>query len=124
MLKRRHSNSQRHRDLRDHPAHRKWVRGHFCSVPLCPETNIECAHVDYAGIGPEKKFLGGKCADWLTIPLCSIHHAEQHSAKMGWRAFEAKYGINAENIAHDLARRSPRAQEMREAREQLMEQAR
>lgn len=123
MLKRRHRNSRRHADLREHPAHEQWVRGHRCLVE-CSQCSgrIECCHVDYAGSGPERKYMSGKVPSWKVVPMCSEHHRIQHA--MGWQRFERVYGINAEREADDLARRSPRAQEMREAREALMEQGR
>ena len=120
VLKRRHSNSRAHRDLRSHPAHLQWLRGFPCIInnQEC-DGKIQAAHVDYAGFGAERKATGMKVPDWLAVPCCAYHHARQHT--IGWKTFESRYSINAEQIANDLARCSPRAQEMREARKQLME---
>jgi hypothetical protein len=123
MLQRRHKNSRRHAGLREHPAHLKWIRGFACAA--CghrgsPDNRIEAAQVDYAGIGPERKMTGGKVPDWKVIPLCSLCHSDQH--RVGWKQFEIKSGLRAEAKADELAAMSPRAQEMREARQQLMEQ--
>lgn len=110
MLTRRHKNSGRQNDGLRWPAHRKWVRGFTC---LCMGRggecwgDIECAHVDYA----TPKGMGLKGHDAFTVPLCAAHHAEQHT--MGWQAFEAKYGIDAEAKARRIMKRSPKWGDMR-----------
>ena len=35
---------------------------------------------------------GSKGPDNEALPLCRVHHAEQH--RLGWPAFEARYGFN------------------------------
>lgn len=63
---------------------RKWLRGRPCAADgygLC-EGRMEAAHVDHAG----DKGIGTKASDRFCIPLCSGHHARQHSR--GWKTFE------------------------------------
>src|SRR5689334_11704491 len=72
------------RPSRTCPAHRAWVRGHFCSVPSCHRLPIECVHVRTgtdcgAGIKPSDKWF---------LSLCVFHHREQHH--IGEGRFEKK----------------------------------
>lgn len=86
---------------RECAAHRKWVRGHACSVPGCERRDIECAHVRRgtdAGVGI-------KPSDRWTIPLCAEHHREQHS--IGEASFERRHRIDMKRIAEALFARSP-----------------
>jgi hypothetical protein len=89
MLPRRlHQNSRRQEDGKRCPAHRKWVRGHACSVPGCEGRPIECAHVRDGTDGG----AGMKPSDWWTISLCREHHAEQH--RIGEAPFERRHKID------------------------------
>ena len=64
-------------------SYKQWLRGRHCAADgvFC-EGRIEAAHVDHAG----GKGIGLKVADKHCIPLCSAHHARQHSR--GWLTFE------------------------------------
>ena len=83
------------------PAHRAWVRRHFCSVSGCPGLPIECAHVR----GETDGGMALKPSDRWVINLCSFHHAEQH--RLGECLFEKRYGIELVELAEEFARRSP-----------------
>ncbi len=82
------------------PAHRAWIRRHFCSVPDCSRQPIECAHVR----GGTDGGTGLKPSDKWAISLCAYHHREQH--RIGEARFEAKYGIELIALARAFARRS------------------
>lgn len=99
------------------PQFLQWIRGREC---LCfprggCSGKIEAAHVDYAG----GKGMGTKVADRHTVPLCTWHHAEQH--RIGWAAFQLRYGFFAKEVAEFLWSRWPglrqweRKQEARDA---------
>lgn len=63
-----------------------WLRGRPCAADgygLC-DGRMEAAHVDHAG----DKGVGTKVSDRFALPLCSAHHARQHSR--GWKTFEAE----------------------------------
>lgn len=102
---------------REWPRHRKFIRSLECSVPnceyaamkfapLCPV--VECAHVRLGTNGG----TAIKPSDWWTVPLCSVHHLEQHT--IGEPAFEKRHAIDMKRIALALARQSPDL-EMRKA---------
>lgn len=102
---------------REWPRHRKFIRSLECSVPhcgypiirmtpFCPV--IECAHVRAGTDGG----TAIKPSDWWTVPLCSVHHHQQHS--IGEAAFERLHRIDMKRIALALARQSPDV-EMRKA---------
>jgi hypothetical protein len=82
-------------------AHRSWVRKHFCCVPGCRRTPIECAHVRNGTDGG----MGLKPSDKWAISLCEHHHLEQHA--IGEAAFEARYDISLIELAREFARHSP-----------------
>lgn len=65
------------------PGFLQWLRGRDClaAASTCGG-KIEAAHVDYAG----GKGMGTKVADRYAVPLCSYHHALQHSR--GWMWFD------------------------------------
>lgn len=69
----------------------QWLRGRPCMLVERGGCGgkIEAAHVDYAG----DKGMGTKVHDKHCIPLCSDHHAAQHS--WGWQTFEGNFKINA-----------------------------
>lgn len=100
---------------REWPRHRKFIRSLECCIPHCmlnteprPGDFIECAHVRTGTDGG----TGIKPSDWWAVPLCSIHHLEQHT--IGEPAFEQRYVIDMKRIALALARQSPDV-EMRKA---------
>lgn len=69
--------------------YRAFVRSHGCYIRgkanhRCLRTH-DCAHVEGRGTGT-------KADDHLTIDLCRAAHMEQHA--IGWKRFEAKYGID------------------------------
>lgn len=71
---------------RDYPAHRKWIRGHFCTVgDRDCAGRIEAAHVRIGTDGGASL----KPSDWFTWPACSHHHALQH--RIGEPEFERRY---------------------------------
>lgn len=82
------------------PGHRKWIRGHACSV--CGSTvAIECAHVRTGTDGG----TGMKPSDIWCISLCSECHAEQH--RIGETIFEIKHGIDMKALAMEFFKASP-----------------
>ena len=87
------------------PAHLAWVRGFSC--PVCDERQVfqlartQAAHVRSGTDGG----LSVKPGDNWAIPLCAIHHAEQHMD--GENAFAARYGIDMKALAAQLWQRSP-----------------
>lgn len=87
------------------PSHLRWVRGFECLV--CHKTRqarisgMEAAHVRTGTDGG----MGRKPSDRWAVPLCSVHHAEQH--RIGESAFEARYGLNLRDTAERLYRQSP-----------------
>lgn len=83
------------------PAHRKWVREHYCSVPGCQLMPIECAHVRRAG----NAGIGIKSSDAFCLSLCREHHASSH--RMGEKSFERKHGIDLAALAREFFERSP-----------------
>lgn len=80
------------------PAHRRWVKSHYCSVPGCPYHGavIDFAHTKTVGAGGHD--AGG-------ISLCRIHHMEQH--QIGIETFAKRHGIDLEEIALEFVRTSP-----------------
>ncbi len=80
--------------------HLAFVRGFVCAVSTnhgdsC-EGKIEAAHVRIGTDGGTSL----KPSDCFALPLCSVHHAEQH--RIGERSFETKYGINMKAVAEKL----------------------
>lgn len=104
-LARRHKNSGKVNIGRRFASHRQWIRGHVCAVAGddCGG-DIECAHVEGSGT----KGMGMKASDIYTIPLCHNHHADRHF--IGWRTFDAGHGLDALELAKDLAKQSPHIQ--------------
>lgn len=64
---------------------------------------VEAAHVPHKA----SKGTGTKSADCYAIPLCQMHHDEQHGRigrfkdRGGWPKFQAKYGFTAIDVAGD-----------------------
>lgn len=96
------------RSPRSCPAHRAWVRKHYCCVPGCKRMPTECAHVRNGTDGG----MGMKPSDKWAISLCEPHHLEQHA--IGERAFEDRYDIDLSELACEFARRSPYAVKLRQ----------
>lgn len=87
-------------DPRRCPRHLAWIRTLPCAIPGC-RSKAQAAHVRMGTGGG----MGMKPPDRWSIPLCCVHHYEQH--RTGHKAFDAKYGIDLREIAESLARRSP-----------------
>jgi hypothetical protein len=94
------------------PGHLQFVRGFQCSVEneRCGGT-IQAAHVRIGG----NAGMGIKPGDDRTIPLCGIHHAEQHA--IGETSFEARYGISMAEIAAKIWAKSKPADRYRARQE-------
>ena len=83
-------------------SHLKWIRGHECAVDWHLHIGrTEAAHVRTATDGGTSL----KPSDCWTIPLCAMHHAEQH--QIGERTFELRYKIPMRSIAEQLWAKSP-----------------
>jgi hypothetical protein len=65
------------------------VRGEICAVNHVAHYECggvtEAAHLEVEGVGI-------KASDFLTVPLCSSHHAAQHN--VGIDTFQLNYGVN------------------------------
>ena len=85
--------------------HLKLVRGFRCAIE--GKNGHECSnHIEAAHVRTETDGgTGLKPSDIYAIPLCSDAHKEQH--QIGEPAFEKKYGLNLQEIATDLWKRSP-----------------
>lgn len=100
------------------PAHRAFVRSFHCA--MCGEENpIECAHVRMLGNGG----MGFKPPDWDTVPLCGGAngcHQKQHNfgERTFWALYKQRHGQTVEQLIDALCRASPKAHEIRKAREQ------
>ena len=79
-----------HRRSREYVA---WIRTLPCLVPNCTAYPSECAHVHSRGAGGDD--IGN------TVPLCTGHHAEQHST--GIVTFSDRYHLNLTYRAAKLA---------------------
>ena len=88
-------------------AHCNFVRSHACSA--CGATSaIEVAHVRIgSGAG-----MGEKPHDWRSVSLCRTCHARQHT--IGEPAFWK--GRDVEALIDAFCKASPKAREIREAR--------
>jgi len=74
--------------------HLKFIRVLPCVVCLSPMS--EAAHVRMGSCSG----MGQKPDDSLTVPLCSIHHREQHN--IGERTFWEREGIDPAPLAKRL----------------------
>lgn len=104
------------RFARNFGAKRFWIVTLDCVIPGCWQTPVEAAHVKSRGAGGTSAHM---------VPLCALHHAEQHA--IGIRTFgEAKYGLDLLAIAAKLEAewqlRAPAALREHEAREREQEQ--
>lgn len=105
MIPKRHKRAKRGRDG-DIPAHRAFIRKHYCAIPDClTPFPTECAHVR-DGVPPlEAGGTGMKPHDKWTVPLCRLHHAHQH--RVGESAFWALHKTDPHKTAAALWRISP-----------------
>lgn len=96
------------------PAHLNFVRSHQCCVPGCNRRPIEVAHLR---IGTDAG-MGRKASDYFTISLCGDlgHHAEQH--RIGEQSFARLHGIDMHALAEAFAAASPKAGEIRLAKQE------
>lgn len=95
-------------------AHCTHVRGHACSIPGCKGMPIEVAHVRLgSGTG-----AGQKPHDFLTVALCSDHHRQQHTIGEAtfWQNYQRASGKTVDELIDFFCRTSPRAMQIREAR--------
>jgi hypothetical protein len=76
--------------------HLDWVASLPCAVDGCRAHNIVAAHV--------RMNTGGgtamKPGDQWTVPLCWVHHSEQHQD--GHRTFNEKYNLDLRTLAEWL----------------------
>ena len=91
------------------PAHCNFVRNHACCA-CGSKAAIEVAHVRTGTDGG----MGKKPGDWWTISLCHECHSRQH--QVGEASFENETGIDMKELATEFAAKSPKAREMRDAR--------
>ncbi len=110
--KRRHKNTRRAFKAREHPKHRQWVRGFECCVTRWILKDLPCggnivfAHVrDGITDFSERGGIGLKPDDRHGVPMCLVHHTEQHA--LGEARFERKYGIDLTKLAQGFAKDSP-----------------
>lgn len=95
-------------------AHLSFVRSHHCAIPGCRDVPIEAAHVRLgSGAG-----MGEKPSDWRAVALCRDHHHRQHTQGevTFWEAYEAASGQDVETLIEAFCKASPKAREIREAR--------
>jgi len=81
---------------RTFPVHQQFVRRHGCAVPGCLARQVDFAHVKTRGAGAD---------DSSGVPLCRVHHAEEHT--IGINTFQAKYKIDLHALAAEFVRRTP-----------------
>jgi hypothetical protein len=82
------------------PKHLDWIRTLPCSVAGCNGASVP-AHVrQHTGGGS-----GLKPPDRFTVPLCHVHHMEQH--RIGHVRFDARYQVDLRALSIELAVRSP-----------------
>ena len=82
------------------PAYLQWLRGRSCLIGGTCAGRIEAAHVGTSGKG-----VATKCADAEAVPMCGLHHAEQHNA--GIRTFEARHNVDLAKAAAEYWRAWP-----------------
>lgn len=85
--------------IRSH-GHLKFVRGFTCI--LWDKPGHECSgriHAHHAREGANGG-MGLKPGDDTAVPLCDLAHAEIHN--VGWKTFEARYGVDLSKEAEKL----------------------
>lgn len=85
--------------------YRQWVRSLRCLIPGCWSREIEAAHASVKG-------KGLKHDDFYCVPICRMHHSEQHA--LGILSFQSKYNIDLKVEAETLWQRSPWCSEIRD----------
>lgn len=95
-------------------AHLSFVRSHHCVMPGCRDVPIEAAHV-HIGSGAG---LGEKPSDWRAVSLCKHHHQCQHAQgeRTFWKAYQTVAGQDVEALIDGYCKASPKAREIRDAR--------
>lgn len=69
-------------------AYLQWLRGRKCAVANADcGGRIEAAHTP----DPNSKGAGTKAADYNAIPLCAVHHHQQHT--IGWQSFAKRHRV-------------------------------
>lgn len=93
-------------------AHLQFVRGFNCLVAdeRCSDVT-QAAHIRLGTDGG----MGRKPSDCYVVPLCTVHHDEQH--RIGEATFAFKYRLDLERMAEILWRTSKPAQRWRRERE-------
>ena len=81
-------------------SHLRFIRSLPCCI--CGRIDTEAAHIRTANIqiGKRQSGLAEKPSDHWTVPLCRVHHSEQHS--MNEMKFWASYGIDPFLLAMQL----------------------
>jgi len=75
------------------PSYLEYIRSIPCMVPLmCSQKSI-AHHESTCSSDPG---MAIKCSDYLTIPLCSLHHNEIHT--IGAKTFYERYSIDPQRI--------------------------
>lgn len=95
-------------------AHLSFVRSHHCAVPGCMGMPIEAAHVRLgSGAG-----MGEKPSDFFATPLCKHHHTQQHTIgeRTFWDNYHLASGQTVAELIDAFCKGSPKAREIREAR--------
>jgi hypothetical protein len=82
------------RDPRQHDEdYLNYIRG--CPCCLCGGIDVEAAHLRVGSINDGKRptGMGEKSSDRWALPLCGVHHRQQHAAgnELAWWA---SYGID------------------------------
>ena len=95
-LRRKRPNARRAKPrrgpMRD-PGYLAWLRERHCIACITPEPR---GPISDPAHGPANG-RGSKGPDNEAVPLCRHHHIEQH--RVGWAAFEAKYGFSRDKEA-------------------------
>ena len=80
--------------------HLAFIRSLPCCI--CGRIDTDAAHIRTAniGLGKRQSGLAEKPSDKWTVPLCRIHHSEQHG--MNELAFWKKHGIDPFLLAMQL----------------------
>ncbi len=83
--------------------HLEFIRSLPCLVCL-DHTSVEAAHVRFSDwrVGKRQTGMGEKPDDTWTVPLCGVHHREQHGGNE--RAFWTNEGIDPIIVALALSR--------------------
>jgi len=84
--------------------HLRYVASLPCCI--CGRTDVQAAHLRTASLEHGKRGLGmqEKASDSWVTPLCTFHHAEQHS--MNEMGFWKRYGIDPFMLAIRLKERT------------------